>query len=263
MTAIQVGQHLISFNKVTKTYTTMSGEHIQALDGIQGHICEQEFVSIIGPSGCGKSTLLKIVAGLLTATDGQVMIRNVPVTGPQKGSVGVVFQTPVLLPWKTILDNVLLPAQVLKLNAGGGDFIVQRAHELLQLVGLQGFERNYPRELSGGMQQRVSIARSLIHNPLILLMDEPFGALDAITREQMNLELQRVWEVNKKTVMFITHNIAEAVFLSDRIFVMKARPGQILTVVKVDLPRPRDIALMATEAFAKISGHVRSTLEGF
>lgn len=263
MTTTESRQSLIKFKQVCKTYNLMSGERIRALDKIEGDIYDQEFVSLIGPSGCGKSTLLKIVAGLLSITEGEVTIKGQPVKGPQKGTIGVVFQSPVLLPWKTILNNVLLPAEVLNLDAGEKkDHFRQRALDLLQLVGLKGYEKAYPRELSGGMQQRVSIARSLVHDPLILLMDEPFGALDTITREHLNRELLRIWDVNKKTVMFITHNIPEAVFLSDRIFVMGVNPGRILEIVKVSLPRPRDFAVMDTPEFIKISGHVRGLLKG-
>lgn len=252
-------QPLIEFKGVMKSYDTISGEVVHALDETDGYIGEQEFVSIIGQSGCGKSTLLKIVAGLINASSGQVLIKGQTVTGPQKGTIGVVFQSPVLLPWKTVLSNVLLPAQVLGLE---NDDLTQRALDLLSLVGLRGFENCYPRELSGGMQQRVAIARSLIHNPLILLMDEPFGALDAITREYMNLELQRIWDVNRKTVMFITHNIPEAIFLSDRIFVMGRRPGKIVSIVEVKLPRPRDLTVLADQEFARLSIYVRNALEG-
>jgi len=261
MTVTASRKSLIKFNNVCKTYNLMSGECIDALKCFDGDIYEQEFVSLIGPSGCGKSTLLKIVAGLLPMSDGNIEINGKPVKGPQKGTVGVVFQSPVLLPWKTILDNVLLPVQVLNLDIGDKkEYFRQRALELLKLVGLKGFEKAYPRELSGGMQQRVSIARSLIHDPLILLMDEPFGALDAMTRERLNMELLRIWESNKKTVMFITHHIPEAVFLSDRIFVMGVNPGRIVETIEVTLPRPRDFSVMDTQEFIKISSHVRSLL---
>lgn len=253
---------MIEFENVTKTYSTTAGERISALAGIEGCIYEHEFASVIGPSGCGKSTLLKIVAGLLPATQGQVKIQGRLVKGPQKGSVGVVFQGPVLLPWKSILDNILLPVKVLHLDREvGEDKYIQRALELIRLVELESFEKCYPRELSGGMQQRVSIARALIYDPAILLMDEPFGALDAITREQMNLELQKIWNVERKTVMFITHNIPEAVFLSDRVFVMGTRPGRFVDVVEVNLPRPRDLAVMGMAEFAEISNVVRRSLE--
>lgn len=253
---------LIEFQRVIKNYTTISGEVVEALDETNGYINEQEFVSIIGPSGCGKSTLLNIVAGLIDTSSGRVLIKGKTVTGPQKGTIGVVFQKPVLLPWKTVLSNVLLPTQVLPIeNIDRKNSMVQRASDLINLVGLKGFENCYPRELSGGMQQRVSIARSLVHNPLILLMDEPFGALDAITRDNMIVELQRIWDVNRKTVMFITHNIPEAIFLSDRIFIMGQRPGKITSIVEVNLPRPRDLTVFADQTFSRLSIDVRNALE--
>src|SRR5438067_5024543 len=225
---------VIAVKDLRKEYQTPRGS-VVALEEIGFTVREGEFVAIVGPSGCGKSTLLKILAGLLPATRGEVRLRSLPVTGPRR-DIGVVFQSPVLFPWRTVLENVLLPVDVQRLDRAKHR---ARALDLLALVGLSGFEERYPWELSGGMQQRVAITRSLIHNPALLLMDEPFGALDAMTRETMNLELQRIWLERRKTVLFVTHSIAEAVFLADRILVMTPRPGRLLDNVDVDLPRPR------------------------
>src|SRR5438105_1942546 len=236
-----------------KEYGTPRGT-VLALDGIDFNVREGEFVAIVGPSGCGKSTLLKILAGLLPATRGQVRLRDVPITGPRR-DIGMVFQSPVLFPWRTVLDNVLLPVDVQRL---GRDRSRSRALDLLALVGLSGFEHRYPWELSGGMQQRVAITRALVHNPAMLLMDEPFGALDAMTRDQMNLELQRIWLERKKTVLFITHSIPEAVFLADRVLVMTPRPGRLLDDVRVGLPRPRSLDVMNTPEFGRHVHHIRA-----
>jgi NitT/TauT family transport system ATP-binding protein len=213
-------------------------------------------VSIVGPSGCGKSTLLKILAGLMPATAGQAILNGKPIDGPRR-DIGVVFQSPVLFPWRSVLGNVLLPADVQQL---GRERMTQRAMDLLNLVGLTGFEHRYPWELSGGMQQRVALVRALIHDPALLLMDEPFGALDALTREAMNVELQRIWLERRKTVVFITHSTAEAVFLADRVVVMTPRPGKIGDLFAVDLARPRSLDVMTTEAFGMYVRRIRKAL---
>jgi NitT/TauT family transport system ATP-binding protein len=244
---------VIAVEKLRKEYGT-SGGPVLALEDIDFAVDEGEFVAIVGPSGCGKSTLLKILAGLLPATAGEVRLRTVPVRGPRR-DIGFVFQSPVLFPWRTVLDNVLLPADVQRLER---ESTQKSALELLALVGLAGFERRYPWELSGGMQQRVAITRSLIHNPAMLLMDEPFGALDAMTRETMNLELQRIWLERRKTVLFVTHSIAEAVFLADRVLVMTPRPGRLLDTVPVGLPRPRPLEAMASAEFGAIVRRIRT-----
>ncbi|MEK6711267.1 MAG: ABC transporter ATP-binding protein, partial [Nitrospinota bacterium] len=202
--------------KLSKIYDTLEGGTVQALDRIELKIGEGELVTVVGPSGCGKSTLLKIFAGLLPASEGEVTLRGTPIEGPRR-DIGVVFQDAVMLPWRTVLGNALLPADAQDLDRA---VYRPRALSLLELVGLKGFEGKYPFELSGGMQQRVAITRALVHDPAVLLMDEPFGALDALTREQMNLELQRIWLESRKTVFFITHSIPEAVFLGDRVVVM-------------------------------------------
>ena len=199
------------------------GPVVTALQDISFDIGLGEFVAVVGPSGCGKSTLLRILAGLIPTSSGTVWFGDRKLEGPRR-DIGVVFQSPVLFPWRTVLGNVLLPADVQRL---GREQMKRRALELLALVGLTGFEQRYPWELSGGMQQRVALVRALIHDPALLLMDEPFGALDAMTREQMNVELQRIWMERRKTVLFITHSTAEAVFLADRVMVMTPRPGRI------------------------------------
>ena len=230
------------------------GASVAALADMSFDVAEREFVAIVGPSGCGQSTLLKILAGLLPPTRGEARLRGTPIAGPRR-DIGVVFQAPVLFPWRTVLDNVLLPVDVQGLPR---DRHQRTALDLLALVGLEGFERRYPWELSGGMQQRVSIIRALIHDPAMLLMDEPFGALDAMTRELMNLELQRIWLERKKTVLFITHSIPEAVFLADRVLVMTPRPGAIMDDVAVRLPRPRSLDAMSTSEFGGCVARIRA-----
>ena len=254
--ASRAGTEVIAVRGLDKRYETAAGP-VVALQGIDFSIGEGEFVAVVGPSGCGKSTLLKILAGLLPVSSGEARLRGTPITGARR-DIGVVFQSPVLFPWRTVLGNVLLPADVQRLDRPR---LTRTAEELLALVGLDGFERRYPWELSGGMQQRVSIVRALIHDPAILLMDEPFGALDAMTREQMNLELQRIWMEKRKTVLFITHSIAEAVFLADRVLVMTSRPGRILDIVDVTIPRPRPLDAMTTQEFGEHVRRIRADLD--
>jgi NitT/TauT family transport system ATP-binding protein len=242
----------IAVKDLRKEYQTPRGA-VLALDDVAFRVREGEFVAIVGPSGCGKSTLLKILAGLLPASHGEVMLRNAPVNGPRR-DVGMVFQSPVLFPWRSVLDNVLLPIDVQRLDRNGSR---SRALDLLALVGLRGFEHRYPWELSGGMQQRVAITRALIHNPAMLLMDEPFGALDAMTRDTLNLELQRIWLERRETVLFITHSIPEAVFLADRVFVMTQRPGHITEQIAVTIPRPRSLDLAVAPEFGAIVRRIR------
>jgi NitT/TauT family transport system ATP-binding protein len=229
---------------------------VVALRDIDFRISDGAFVAVVGPSGCGKSTLLKILAGLLPPSAGRAELRGLPITGPRR-DIGVVFQSPVLFPWRTVVGNVMLPADVQRLDRVA---MQRRALELLQLVGLGGFEQRYPRELSGGMQQRVGIVRALLHDPAILLMDEPFGALDAMTREALNVELQRIWMQRRITVLFITHSTAEAVFLADRVIVLTPRPGTIGDQFDVDLPRPRALEVMNTEQFGRYVARVRAAL---
>jgi NitT/TauT family transport system ATP-binding protein len=226
---------------------------VLALSGVDCRIEQGSFVTIVGPSGCGKSTLLRILAGLLDYEEGSVELDGQPIRGTRR-DVGFVFQSSILLPWRTILENVMLPAEVLGLDMAKAR---ERAMHLLHLVRLDGFEHKLPRQLSGGMQQRASIARALLHDPKILLMDEPFGALDAMTRERMNLELQRIWMESGKTVVLITHSIPEAVFLGDVVFVMSARPGTMERVIRVDLQRPRAMAAMGHPTFTQAAEQIR------
>ncbi len=244
---------IIAVRDLVKTYGDRFNG-VLALDRISFDVRDGEFVSVVGPSGCGKSTMLKILAGLIPLTAGEIAVRGAPISGPRR-DVGMVFQSPVLFPWRSVLNNALLPIDVQHLDRQRHLTI---ALELLKLVGLAGFEHRYPWQLSGGMQQRVAIVRALIHDPAMLLMDEPFGALDAMTREQMNLELQRIWLSRKKTVVFVTHSISEAVFLGDRVLVMTPRPGQIAEIVDVDLPRPRTLDVINAPEFGRYTHRIRS-----
>jgi NitT/TauT family transport system ATP-binding protein len=243
----------VSVRELSKSYPSRDG-CVNALHEITFTVEEGEFVAIVGPSGCGKSTLLKILAGLLLPSKGKACLRGTPINGPRR-DIGVVFQSPVLLPWRNVLENVLLAVDVQHL---AGDCYREVAVELLTMVGLQEFAHRYPWELSGGMQQRVAITRALIHDPAMLLMDEPFGALDAMSREQMNLELQRIWMERKKTVLFITHSIPEAVFLADRVLVMTPRPGRIRDAVPVDISRPRRVEAMNSPEFCATVSSIRA-----
>jgi NitT/TauT family transport system ATP-binding protein len=247
---------LISVSGLRKEYEAQKSEAVLALDRIDFDVADGEFVTLVGPSGCGKSTLLQILAGILPPTQGQIVLKGSPVAGPRR-EVGVVFQEPVLLPWLKVIDNVLLPAVVHKLDRSR---YRARAMELLALVKLQGFENRYPYELSGGMQQRVAIARALLSDPAMILMDEPFGALDAMTREEMNLELLAIWARSRKTVVLITHSIQEAVFLSDRVVVLSGRPGRVVDVVDIDLPRPRTFQMLSAPEFGLAANRLRDQL---
>jgi len=241
-----------------KIFVTVSNERIHALHDISLAVGEREFVTIVGPSGCGKSTLLKLIAGLLPASAGRIAVGGKIVAAPRT-DIGIVFQNPILLPWRTVIENVLLPAEVQGRPMAAAR---ARARELLAMVGLAEFESKYPMELSGGMQQRAAISRALLCDPEILLMDEPFGALDAMTREQMNLDLQRIWREAGKTVVLITHSIPEAVFLGDRVIVMSPRPGRIVRVLDVPIPRPRSIDVMGEPLFGRLTGDIRKLLYG-
>mgnify|MGYP000020283008 CR=1 FL=1 len=243
----------ISIRGITKTYATKDQGDVVALERLDLEFAEGSFVALVGPSGCGKSTLLKILAGIQGPSSGVAHIHGHAV-GEVRGDVGVVMQSPVLFPWRSILQNVLLPADVLRLDRRT---LTARAMETLKLVELEGFERRYPRELSGGMQQRAAIARALVTDPKLLLMDEPFGALDAMTREHMNVELQRIWMEKRKTVLLITHSIPEAVFLADRVLVMSPRPGRIIRDIAIDLPRPRPMSVMNSAEFGRHVAEIR------
>jgi NitT/TauT family transport system ATP-binding protein len=246
-------QCLVRIAGLQKIYKTRDGNDIHALKDIDLDIRDAEFISIVGPSGCGKTTLLKILAGILSRTSGDVTMAGRRLSGPSR-ELGVVFQAPVLLPWRTVLQNVMVPIQVQRRDRA---VFEARARALIAMVGLAGFEHKYPSELSGGMQQRVGICRALVHDPSFLLMDEPFGALDAMTRESMNEELQRLWRENRKTILLVTHSIPEAVYLADRVVVMTPRPGRIVDVLDIDLPRPRTLAMQNTPEFGRFVAAIR------
>ncbi|CAM3816524.1 ABC transporter ATP-binding protein [Bordetella tumulicola] len=243
----------IKIDGLEKSYRSQDGASIRALGPITLDIREKEFLTIVGPSGCGKSTLLKLLAGLIPRSAGHIHMRGQAVFGPQQ-DIGVVFQSPVLLPWRTAVENVMLPAAVNKLDTARSK---ARALDLLSMVGLRDFHAKYPNELSGGMQQRVAIARALMHEPSTLLMDEPFGALDAMTRENMNVEIRRLWAESGKTVVFVTHSIPEAVFLGTRVLVLSNRPGQIAEVVDVDLGAGRTLDQVTSDAFGTYTRRIR------
>ncbi|WDZ83329.1 ABC transporter ATP-binding protein [Micromonospora cathayae] len=247
---------VVSVRGLSKVYGTRTGTPVVALEEVSFDIAEGEFVSILGPSGCGKSTLLRIVAGLTDRTGGTV---DINAAGAEPGAdVGLMFQQAVLLPWKTVEQNVALPGIV-----AGRRFrdVRSRARDLIEMVGLDGFAEKYPGELSGGMQQRAALARSLLQDPRLLLLDEPFGALDAMTRDQMNLEVERVRQRTGKTILLVTHSIAEAVFLSDRIIVMTGRPGTIREIVEVTLHRPRELDVTGSAAFGAYTNQIRKLLD--
>ncbi len=243
--------------EVSKFYLSQDGTKVIALENISCRVEPGQFVSVLGPSGCGKSTLLMIIAGLIQPSQGRVIVQDKDLRDALP-DIGIVFQDAVLFPWRTALQNVELPGEIV------GETRAQRrgaAQELLQLVGLAGFERKFPNELSGGMQQRVAIARALMRSPSLLLMDEPFGALDAMTREQLNLELQQISLQSKSTIIFVTHSIAEAAFLSDRVIVMSGRPGTIKDTIAIDIPRPRPIELITSDRFGTWVQHLRHALD--
>jgi len=247
---------LVQVEQVGLTYSGPRGDLV-ALRGVTFAVEPEEFVCIVGPSGSGKTTLLRLLAGLRPPTTGRILFDGEPLVRPRR-RIGVMFQKANLMPWRSVLDNILLP---LELQGAERTEAQNAALELLELVGLQGFAHEYPRVLSGGMEQRVAIARALVARPSLLLLDEPFGALDALTRERMGLELLRIWEARRKTVIMVTHSITEAVFLADRILVMSPRPGRIAAEVAVPLPRPRSAALLAGAELAQVAGQVRAALE--
>ena len=254
---MQSSNAYIRIDSASKSFTTRSGENIVALSEIDLSIDKGKFVTLVGPSGCGKSTLLRMIGGLINKSSGSVAISGEEVNGPTSG-IGMVFQSPVLLPWRTVMENVTVAADI-------GNFdrktINDRATRYLNIVGLAGFENKYPSELSGGMQQRVGITRALVHDPKVLLMDEPFSALDAMTRDRLQVELQALWMASQKTVVFVTHSIQEAVFLADRVIVLAPRPGRVVDDITIDLPRPRTLDLINSEEFGKYAGAVRRHFE--
>lgn len=245
---------VLSIKNVSIVYNTTRGP-LTALRNLDMEVADGEFVAVLGPSGCGKSTLLRVISGLIPVSGGTASISGQPIKGPRK-DVGIVFQQPTLLPWKTIRDNILVPIKAQRLPIAK---YVSEADRLLDLVGLEKFGHHLPRELSGGMQQRAGIARGLIHDPSVLLMDEPFAALDAMTREKMTMELQSIWMTARKTVLFITHSIPEAVFLADRVVVLSGRPGSKLMELPIPLERPRTLATMASPQFGALANTLRET----
>lgn len=253
--ALDGGSAYLQVQSLSKVYPTDGGP-VRALDRVSINQRKGEFISLVGPSGCGKSTLMMIAAGLLSASDGQILIDGQLVT-KARTDIGIVFQNHVLLEWRSALQNVLLQAEARNMDMQKAE---TRARELLAAVGLGGFEDKYPKSLSGGMRQRVSICRALIHNPSHLLMDEPFGALDALTRDQLVLDLQDICSKQSVSILFVTHSIAEAVFLSDRVIVMTPRPGRVDKIIDINLPRPRTLAMRDSSEFA---GYSREILEIF
>jgi NitT/TauT family transport system ATP-binding protein len=232
------------------------GAGLHALEDVSFSVQPQEFVCVLGPSGSGKSTLLRILAGLLPATRGEVWFKGERLHGPQKG-VGLVFQKANLMPWRTVLENITLPLEIARFPAPTA---LQKALEMVELVGLEGFAQTLPRDLSGGMAQRVAIARALVHSPDVLLLDEPFGSLDALTRERMGGELLRIWQASRKTVIMVTHSISEALFLADRVLVLSQRPGRVVLDLPVDLPRPRREGMRYTAQFGELARQVRAAI---
>ncbi len=252
-------QPVISGRDLSMVYRARAGETV-ALQNATLTVAPGEFVSLIGPSGCGKTTLLRLIADLIQPTSGELRVAGKsPKEARESREYGYVFQAPVLYEWRTVVKNVMLPLEIMRFPKAERQ---ERAERLLKLVGLQDFGRRYPFQLSGGMQQRVSIARALAFDPKLLLMDEPFGALDEITREAMNDELLRIWQETHKTVVFVTHSISEAVFLSSRIVVMTPRPGKIERVIDVDLPYPRDESVRQSRRFFELTTEVRDALKG-
>ncbi len=250
------GTGAVELQEVGMRFSTPTGS-VQALEDVSLSVRPREFVSLLGPSGCGKSTLLRLVSDVLASTGGSIRVDGrTPAEARKARTFGFVFQDATLLAWRSALQNVLLPLEI----SGHGRGAPERAARLLELVGLQGFEHAYPWQLSGGMRQRVSIARALITEPHILLMDEPFGALDEITRERLNTELLRVWQATSTTILFVTHSSPEAVFLSDRVVVLTARPGRVKLELPIDLPRPRDPVVKDTVEFARYTGALRRAL---
>jgi NitT/TauT family transport system ATP-binding protein len=245
----------IRINGATKIYGTKTGP-MHALEDLSLVVREGELVCILGPSGCGKTTLLWAMSGLHPLTRGEILLGETPITGPRPREIGMIFQDANLLPWRNLRQNIEFPFEIKRTKPDK-----ERIDALLRLTGLAGFERAYPRELSGGMQQRASIVRALAQDPEVLLMDEPFGALDAFTRDEMNLLLLRLWSESGKTIVFVTHNIAEAIFLADRVVVMTSRPGRLARIYDIELPRPRTIEMTFEPEFIELIQEIKRTVE--
>ena len=255
MTSLNKAYPVLEISDLSVTYTDEKGS-LQALQEINFSVQPEQFICIVGPSGSGKSTLLKILGGLLEPTRGTVRFNGEELAGPRQG-VGVVFQKANLMPWRTVVKNITLPLEVIKVPA---EEAAQQAQALIDLVGLTGFEDWLPRDLSGGMRQRVAIARSLIHNPRLMLLDEPFGALDALTREKMAAELLRIWRARKKTVIMVTHDIPEAIYLADRVLAFSPQPGRLRLDLEVDIDRPREDKDRYTRGFVALTQQVREAI---
>lgn len=249
---VALGRPSLEVRNLTKIYEAR-GKKLCVFEGLSFRVPERSFVAVVGPSGCGKTTILLCIAGLLDSSQGDILATGERVDGPAPDRRGVIFQEPNLLPWRTVIDNVAFPLELKRVNRQARH---ARAREYLDLVGLTDFAYAYPNELSGGMKQRVSIARGLVQDPQILLMDEPFAALDEQSRMKMGAEVLRIWEQTRKTVLFVTHNLTEAVFLSDQVIVLGARPATILDTVTIDLPRPRTYDVMATEQFGRLRDRI-------
>jgi NitT/TauT family transport system ATP-binding protein len=250
-------RRLIQADHIDLAFSTPNGPFC-VLDNLSLVVDAGEFVCIVGPSGCGKTSLLRILGGLLPPTAGSVLVDGEPLTTPRR-DIGFVFQRANLMPWRTVLRNVTLPLEIEGLKLAESS---PRAERLLDLVGLAGYEAAYPKDLSGGMQQRVILARALVHDPIALLMDEPFGSLDALTRERMNLELLRIWSTQRQTIVLITHNIQEAILLADRVVVMNSQPGRVVQQIPVPLPRPRALAMQFDDTFGRLVERIRMAIGG-
>jgi NitT/TauT family transport system ATP-binding protein len=247
-------QTLLAAEQISHVYA--AGGSVQALDNITLRLPRESFVCLVGPSGCGKSTLLRILAGLLAPTTGRVLLDSHPILRAQR-RIGIVFQKANLMPWRTVYGNLSLPLELAGIPPAERESLTR---SMLELIGLEGFAGAYPASLSGGMAQRVAIGRALIHDPEVLLLDEPFGALDALTREQMSEELLRIWARHRKTVLMVTHSIPEAVLLADRVLVMSPRPGRIITDVDIPLPRPRSLDLLHRPDFVALTERLRHSI---
>lgn len=246
---------ILAAEQISHTYDGPDGG-VPALDGVTLRLSRESFVCLVGPSGCGKSTLLRVLAGLLPPTGGRALLDGQPITGAQR-RIGIVFQKANLMPWRTVYRNLSLPLELAGVSAAEQQ---QRTQAMIELTGLQGFAEAYPATLSGGMAQRVAIGRALIHDPEVLLLDEPFGSLDALTREQMSEELLRIWARHRKTVLMVTHSIPEAVLLADRVLVLSPRPGRVLADLEVPLSRPRDLDLLHQPDFVALTERLRRSI---
>ena len=252
----------LTIENVTRDFSSEKLQ-VRALENVSFDVEQGQFVSLLGPSGCGKSTLLRVVAGLLPPTEGRVLVSGVPVLEPL-GNIGFVFQNPVLLKWRTVMGNVMFPYEVLASQGrakGSKSDYEDRARHLLEMTRLEGFDEAYPKQLSGGMRQRVSICRALLTDPDLLLMDEPFGALDQMTREHLNDELLDIWQKTGKTILFVTHQIPESVFLSDKIVVLTGRPGTVSEIVDIDIERSQRATVRDTAEFIGYTAHLRSLFD--